>query len=98
MCGQVVRRGHLGVCPMATWGNPDATRLNTRAFHKTFYLYLSRVNELRQYGKILDPLTLKPVPIPLYLLPRFPSPAVRADEEEASERPEIIIPQALPNG
>jgi len=44
---QVVRRGHLGVCPIATWGNPDAIRLNARAFHKTFNPYLRRFNELR---------------------------------------------------
>jgi len=94
----VVRRGHLGVCPIATWGNPDATRLDARASHKTFNLYLSRVNELRQYGDILDPLTLEPLPIPLNHRPCLPSPAVRADEEEASEPVEIIVPQALPNG
>jgi hypothetical protein len=64
-CGQVVRRGHLDVCPIATWGNPDATWLDARAFYKTLNLYLSRVNELRQYGEILDPLTLEPLPISL---------------------------------
>ena len=42
--------------------------------------------------------TLEPLPIPLNILPRLPSLAVRADEEEASEPLEIVVPQALPNG
>ena len=96
-CGQVVRRGHLDVCPIATWGNPDATRLDARAFYKTFNLYLSRVNELRQYGEILDPLTLEPLPIPRRPPPDLPSPSVSADEEDGSEFLEIVIPQALPS-
>jgi len=97
MCGQAVRRGHLSVCPIATWGNPDATRLDARAFYKTFNLYLSRVNELRQYGEILDPLTLEPLPIPRRPPPDLPSPSVSADEEDGSEFLEIVIPQALPS-
>jgi len=53
MCSQVVRRGHLGMCPIATWGNPDAARLDARVFHKTFNLYLRCGNELRQYVRPL---------------------------------------------
>jgi hypothetical protein len=47
---------------------------------------------------LLDPLTLEPLPIPLNLLPRLPSPTVRADEEQASGLLEIVVPQALRNG
>jgi hypothetical protein len=81
---------------------PGATRTQLGSmlelFIKPFNLYLNRVNELRQYGEILDSSALEPLPIPLNLLPRLPSPTVRADEEEATEPLEIVVPQALPNG
>ena len=60
-CGQVVGRRHLGECLIATWDNSDAAWLDTRAFGKTFILYLRRVNGLHQYGEIPDPLTLEPL-------------------------------------
>jgi hypothetical protein len=61
-----------------------------RAFYKAFNLYLRRVKEFRQYGEILDPLTLEPIPIHP-VSPRFSSPAARAEVDEEVDPLEIVL-------
>ena len=57
----------------------------------------NNINEFRQYGEILDPLTLEPIPIHP-VSPRFSSPAAREDVDEEVDLFEIVFPQAFPNG
>jgi len=84
------------MCPIASWGNPDAARLDAHASYKTFNLYLRRVYDFRHHGEILDPLTLEPIPIHP-VPPRFSSPAAREDVDEEVDPLEIVLPQAFPN-
>jgi hypothetical protein len=86
------------MCPIASWGNSDAARLDARAFYKTFNLYLRRVNEFRQLWGDPGPADTRTNSHPSSSASLFSSPTAREDVDEEEDLLEIVFPQAFANG
>jgi len=61
-CGWVVSRGHFFACPLNTFNNPLAERLDSRAFWLSFQLFKSRASQIELLGQAYDAATGQPIP------------------------------------
>jgi len=85
VCGQVVRRGRLDMCVSFCYlGQSRCSLARCSSFLQNLQSILKTCQRASPICEALDPSALEPLPIPINLIPRLPSPAVKADKEAAS--------------